>query len=113
MKNVKCGVFGCLVSLLSVSASAEVLVLYSDAGVAGDNVAACANSPVCTWPFPPNGATWDGNSTLFSPPEGVTSFRSSNPNAFAGWGIFYDTVNLHPGGLDLSKKIPQPTKAFG
>jgi len=93
---------GGLVALASSLASAEVLTLYSDAGVAGDNVAACGNSPVCAWG---SGAqTFDGNSTAISPtPEGVTSFRTSNPSGYAGWGIFYDTVVLHPGGVDLSR----------
>lgn len=111
MMNVKSWLIVSLLALVPISARAEILTLYSDAGAAGDNVAACGNSPVCVWctqsysggSCPAN--LFNGQSTDLTPPEGYTSFMTASDlyDNSAGWGIFYDTVNLHPGGMDLSR----------
>ena len=86
--------------------AADVMTIYSDNGALGDKVNACGNTPVCVWPSD-GSAVFKGSSTALSiNPEGYNSFQTqSSAYAGAGWGVFFDTVTLHPGGLDFSRFV--------
>lgn len=75
--------------------TSSIRTFYTDVGTLGDAVAACDNTPVCTWSAG-GSASFNGNSTTLSPPEGKSSFMSTH-TSWAGWGIFFN-----PGNRDFS-----------
>jgi hypothetical protein len=69
----------------------HIRTLYSDKGAFGDVVAACANSPICTWAG--GTSTFEGNWTGLTPvPEAKTSFYATG-SSWTGWGIFFNAGN--------------------